>query len=410
MRKKSQNEERDRYARRYAAVLAVEDLIRFRAGTGHSTITVEAEDNPLWDDVLQASLRDGGERRHQVKRQLTPLSAADFAEYVKEAANGSATTHYHFAFPSFVSVDGVGELRILNGLCRRVSQPGSDLAKVLSGLMDAERAWLDALTGWTGRSDADVLELLRRVRVDMLGLEEDLDNRALRLLEPIFGSATEEAWRRVREYVSDKDGVVNIDPAALWPLLPAPTGDEVDAFYWSFIEEVEKNFLVQHWPWLTDHLIRDLMPFEFRDGALAFVIDVAGAAWPGRYAGIDAAMKQLADRSEEYVHHFLSRSIERGEWLKEDKTWKSIFPHPQYDEQVAASRAWERGNQRRLFNTVVALNELFAAVRRELRPTYRLRDGKLGVHDQMGVTNQMQSVIHYPNGYVDLADAGEGVE
>jgi hypothetical protein len=50
----------------------------------------------------------------------------------------------------------------------------------------------------------------------------------------------------------------------------------------------------------------------------------------------------------------------------------------------------------------VALNRLFEAVRKHLKATYRLRDGKLGIHDRMGVTNQLKYTICYPEEYIDL--------
>lgn len=74
MRKKSENEARNRYARRYAAVLAVEALIQHRGKNVETIIVVEAEDNPLGDDIRQIDAKTGKERRHQVKRQQTPLT------------------------------------------------------------------------------------------------------------------------------------------------------------------------------------------------------------------------------------------------------------------------------------------------------------------------------------------------
>lgn len=68
MRQKSENEARDRYARRYAAVLAAESLIKFRAKGLKTIITVEAEDNPLWDDIVEFDLATNIYHRHQVKR------------------------------------------------------------------------------------------------------------------------------------------------------------------------------------------------------------------------------------------------------------------------------------------------------------------------------------------------------
>ncbi len=43
MRQKAENEARDRYARRYAAVLAVDALIQYRAKGVEGIVIVEAE-------------------------------------------------------------------------------------------------------------------------------------------------------------------------------------------------------------------------------------------------------------------------------------------------------------------------------------------------------------------------------
>ena len=54
MRQKAENEARDRYSRRYAAVLAVEAMFDYRARGIKRVITVEAEDSPLWEDVVRS--------------------------------------------------------------------------------------------------------------------------------------------------------------------------------------------------------------------------------------------------------------------------------------------------------------------------------------------------------------------
>jgi len=100
--------------------------------------------------------------------------------------------------------------------------------------------------------------------------------------------------------------------------------------------------------------------------------------------------------------HFDTRSNFQGDWVRQDKRYKAIFPNPHYDEESRAARAWEKGNQSRLWNVTVALNRLFEAVRKHLKATCRLRDGKLGIHDRMGVTNKLKYIIYYPEEYIDL--------
>ena len=174
MRQKSENEARDRYSRRYAAVLAADALIKFRARGEKTVLTVEAEDRRLWDDILQVDEADG-QHRHQVKRQQTALASDDFKAYVKSAAERGDGIDYHFAFPVLVDVDGVGEIRILRTLCERVQQVGANHGAVLKNLRDAEREWVDFLTDATGFDELETFRFLCRLHIDVVGYEEDLN-------------------------------------------------------------------------------------------------------------------------------------------------------------------------------------------------------------------------------------------
>jgi hypothetical protein len=401
MRKKSENEARDRYARRYAAVLAVEALIQDRGKNVETVIVVEAEDNPLWDDIRQIDAKTEQERRHQVKRQQTPITEDEFSKYVVSAAKEKPETEYRFAFPVLSQVTDAGEMHVLRGLCDRVQQKGAVKDKAFANLRDAERTWIDCITKWTRLKDQGVYDLLQRLHIDIIGYEGDLDTRAQRLLEPIFGHSTEEAWVRIRDFVSDKDVVVEIRPGMVWEMLPKPSADEIDTFYWSLVEEAEERFILDGWDWLTDNLVRDIMPIEFHDGALDFVHSIEGAAWPGRYPEVEGALKSLSHYAHEYIRFFDRRSETSEKWVREDKSYKRIFPNPNYWEEAQAANKWRQGVQVRFGNMVVALNELFAAIRLKLRPTYRLREGRLGIHDNMGVTNEMVPVVWYPKAFGD---------
>lgn len=227
VRQKSENEARDQYARRYVAVLAVEALIQYRAKGATTLLVVEAEDHPLWDDVLQVDKSKKRQHRYQVKRQQTPLSKEEFAGYIKAAAEGKQEVEYHFVFPVLIGVVGVGEIRTLRTLCDRVQQVGANQDMILRTLRRSEREWVSFLAKSVGHEQTQVFDLLRRVHIDIVGFEEDLDNKAMRLLEPIFGHSAEEAWRITRTFVADKDGVVEIDPEPLWRILPPVTADQV---------------------------------------------------------------------------------------------------------------------------------------------------------------------------------------
>lgn len=399
MRKKSENIARDLYARKYAAALAVEALIRFRNKTAEITLTIEAEDNELWDDIVQR-ISPSEHHRYQVKRQLTDMTEDDFSAYIV-AATKDASVHYHFAFPVLVSVTDVGEIRILLELCRRIQQTGADPNKVIANLRDAERIWVDAIGRWTGLADSAAVDLLFHIHIDIIGLEDAFESRALYLLESVYGKSAKDAWARIGSFIEGKDGVVNIEPGVLDSLMPQPAMDQIDAFYWSLVEEVEAKLFVNAWEGLTDHLIRKLMPEAFHDNCLVLAQTVKSTAWPNRYPEFEKAFADVAARAYDYVTFFESRSEIRGKFYCENLSYKRIYPNPKYDEEVAASKEWVKECERRLANLIVSLNQFFSIVRTHISKTYRLRNGKLGIVDSLGVTNESSGIVYYPDRHTD---------
>lgn len=113
----------------------------------------------------------------------------------------------------------------------------------------------------------------------------------------------------------------------------------------------------------------------------------------------------MAKHAVEFMEHFRKRSRQEGKWIREDKWWEAHLGKPWYFEQEDAANKWDRGNVPRLANMVVALNRVFDAVRKCLRETYRLRDGQLGVHDEMGVRNDGEGAIHYWHDFVKVKAA-----
>lgn len=401
MRNKSENEMRDRYVRQYASVLAVEALIQHRAKTADIVLTIEAEDVSDWDDIVQVHKSSGKIHRHQVKRQQTPLPYAEFGRYFAVAIEQPEDVEFHFAFPSLVDIEEVENIRFLRTMCGRISQDGANPVKVIESLQAGEKAWLKATQEWTKLAEEEALLLLKRVHIDIIGYEEDLDNRALRLLEPVFGNATEEAWSLVQVLMSDKDGVVEIDPSFVLSTLPPPAADDIETFYWSFVEEVETCFEVRAWTWLTDSLVRNLVPEEFERKVFGFSLSVQRTAWPGRHLELEQALINLSNRAVDFLTHFETRSTIHGEWIRYDH---SLDSHETgwFAEGTSEFEKWDNGNVPRLINMVVGLNDLFKSVRKCLRQTYRMRDGKLGIHDMQGFRNNTEGVISYWDNYVEI--------
>ena len=402
MRAKSEMEERDRYAKKYAAVLAAESLIKYRATGEKTTLTLEAEDTPLWDDIHEVRYYDDkmDNHRYQVKRQQVPLESKSFSEQIVSAAKSEPTVNFHLTYPVLIEIKGVGEIRTLRTLTKRVQQPDVNQDKVLTNLRLNERDWIDWIKKETGLEEFDILNLLKRIYIDISGYEEDLEARAYRVLEPLYGSSTIEAWNAILKYVSDKDGVVDISPESLLSCMPDPSAEDIDAFYWSLIQEVEQRFWLKRWATISDMLVRNIIPIEFYDDVLRFIKVIKTSGWPKKFSGVEAALINLAYHASEYFQYFRTRSEDNEKYLKEDLNYKRIFPNPKYQDEAKVAEEWDIEVQKRLSNMVVALNELFEIIRSEIQSTYRLREGRLAIHDSMGFRHDGLTYVYYtPNEY-----------
>ena len=107
-------------------------------------------------------------------------------------------------------------------------------------------------------------------------------------------------------------------------------------------------------------------------------------------------------RAGDYVAFFHQRSDHDGDWYREDKRWKLVFPNPNYEQELDASNAWYQGCYARLLNLTYALNLFVDAVRTEVVPDYRSIRGVFHVHDSLGVTNKMVGVSIEPTGFTPI--------
>ncbi len=98
-REKSELKSRDKYAELYASLLVAEGVVDYCSETKHPIVTLESEDEPEWDDIVQNF--EKMQRRHQVKRQTTDLASATFEKYI-QAIVVDAKVHYHFVFPAYI--------------------------------------------------------------------------------------------------------------------------------------------------------------------------------------------------------------------------------------------------------------------------------------------------------------------
>jgi hypothetical protein len=174
------------------------------------------------------------------------------------------------------------------------------------------------------------------------------------------------------------------------------TGDVV---YSDLINSAVDNLLLDSWEGFTDHAVRSLLLVEFVEGTTRFGTKVFRAVWPGTRKELEAELKNLADRVDAYVKHFMSRARLRNDtvWV-EDTTWKQTWVKD-YDSKIEDSAKWFSQSFDRLRNVTVALNGLAVAVRASLNPNFFLLQGKFVIHDSMGTTNGMIPVDYLPEIY-----------
>lgn len=151
---------------------------------------------------------------------------------------------------------------------------------------------------------------------------------------------------------------------------------------------------------------------EFVEGGDLFWHKVQRTIWPGKYPELEKAIQNLSDRLGRYIEHFLNNAKLRENmknpgkgFFVEDKWWK-IEWRDNYDSYAEKSNKWQKQSISLLFNVVVALNEYADAVRKYLKPSYLLFQGKFVVNDSMGFLSDMEPAIHMPERYIDI----EGIE
>jgi hypothetical protein len=95
-----------------------------------------------------------------------------------EAMQREGATTYHLVVPVLVDVEDAGPLRVLQGLLRRIHQDGADQHLIIQGLRKGEREWVDFIRDSLKIGDEDVLALMKRTRMDIVGYEGILMNVA----------------------------------------------------------------------------------------------------------------------------------------------------------------------------------------------------------------------------------------
>ena len=175
-----------------------------------------------------------------------------------------------------------------------------------------------------------------------------------------------------------------------------------DEWYITLVESATKYLKLESWDGICDHAIRGILWNNFVEGSGDFGTAVFRSVWPEEKAELERAIKNLSERIDQYVKHFLSMAYLRDNkvWV-EDKEWKKKWRND-YDEYVQRSKVWQQTSVNLLSNVVVALNEYADAVRAHLINDYLIFQGKFTLYDSMGVTNELREVHYMPSDYIDV--------
>ncbi len=175
-----------------------------------------------------------------------------------------------------------------------------------------------------------------------------------------------------------------------------------DVLYSQLVNSASDNLYLNNWEAISDHAIRGLLFNDFVEGAGIFGKDVFKTIWPGDKVELELAIKNLAERVDAYIKHFISLSYLRDDnvWV-EDKHWKKTW-REDFDKYADRSKKWEQTAANLLANIVVALNEFSDAVRANLNPDFFLLQGKFTLYDSMGVTNELQEIHYMPSEYIEI--------
>ena len=140
---------------------------------------------------------------------------------------------------------------------------------------------------------------------------------------------------------------------------------------------------------------------NFVDGGCLIEEKRHKTTWPGKYPELESAIKNLCDRSSQYIDHFMKNSeLGNGDYYVEDLWWKREW-RDDYHDYFQKSIQWEKESTDLLFNLVVALNEYADSVRKFLNPKYFLFEGKFCIYDSFGVLNSLSPAMFIPDEYIN---------
>ena len=177
--------------------------------------------------------------------------------------------------------------------------------------------------------------------------------------------------------------------------------DIASQLYSDFVNTITDSLLLDSWNAVSDCLVRMLLLKNFVDGGCLIEEKRHKTTWPGKYPELESAIKNLCDRSSQYIDHFMKNSeLGNGDYYVEDLGWKREW-RDDYHDYLQKSIQWEKESTDLLFNLVVALNEYADSVRKFLNPKYFLFEGKFCIYDSFGVLNSLSPAMFIPDEYIN---------
>jgi hypothetical protein len=184
-------------------------------------------------------------------------------------------------------------------------------------------------------------------------------------------------------------------------------GEVVDAelqIYQDFIDRVAISLDLERWEWVCDCLFRQIMHVDFPEGIYQLDFELFRAILPGRMPEFEDSLKNLVARSRAYLEHYLSdaENAPGDPRIMNKKRYKDAHDAgwEEKDRLIKEYELWQRNCTMMLFNMVRALNEFADVVRKDLRPTFFIRQGRFCVHDAMGLmSSTFSETWHLPQYY-----------
>ena len=177
--------------------------------------------------------------------------------------------------------------------------------------------------------------------------------------------------------------------------------DIASQLYSDFVNTITDSLLLDSWDGVSDYLVRMILLKDFVDGGRVIEEKRHKITWPGKYPELESAIKNLCDRSSQYIDHFMKNSeLGNGDYYVEDLWWKREW-RDDYHDYHQKSIQWEKESTDLLFNLVVALNEYADSVRKFLNPKYFLFEGKFCIYDSFGVLNSSIPAMFIPDEYIN---------